>query len=177
MPSEIESEPQQFRMPLGRWARLWDVPQLAEDVTVAISSRFRSSLGSYRATRAEIKLAAWLIDGPRSILQEVLCHEAAHAAVHFRHGEGVKPHGQEWRDFMARAGVTARVRIPISELPTEQQQRLVSSSVWEHRCPICQAARLGRTRVTRWRCRRCREAGHSGELVIERVRRPIAVDA
>jgi predicted SprT family Zn-dependent metalloprotease len=161
---------------VARWARLWQVPRLVSDVALRTSSRFRRSLGSYRASRAQITLAAWLVDGPADLLEEVLCHEAAHAAVHLVHGGRVRPHGPEWRDFMARAGVLARVRIPASEIPDLGQARLTDARLWEHRCPVCQATRFAKTRVTRWRCSRCRGEGRSGELVIERVPGQVAVD-
>lgn len=158
-------------------AESWGLPDLGERVTLRVSRRLRRSLGSYHSGRAEITLAAWLFDAPSPLLDEVLCHEAAHAAVHFLHGRGARPHGREWRDLMAKAGFEPRVRIPFSELPESHRKRLSRSPVWEHRCPVCQATRLARTRVTRWRCTSCRAAGRSGELVIERVPAPIPVDA
>jgi predicted SprT family Zn-dependent metalloprotease len=166
---------QKLRDPIIHWARLWGIPHLGDEVGLRVSSRFRRSLGSYHARRIEITLAAWLIDGPANLLREVLCHEAAHAAVHYVHGDCVRPHGKEWRSFMEQAGVPGRVRIPASELPESQQVALLKTRVWEHRCPVCQTTWLARTRVTRWRCSRCRESGRSGELVIERVASPIAV--
>ena len=168
---------QQLRNSVDQWGRLWGVPHLGEDISLRTSSRFQRSLGSYRATRAEITLAAWLVDGPAGLLREVLCHEAAHAAVHFVHGKQARPHGKEWRGFMEQADLPARVRIPISELPESKRTVLTKSRVWEHRCPVCQATRFARTRVTRWRCSRCRDEGRSGELLVERVPSPIAVDA
>ena len=175
--SVLDSERiQALRNLLAHWAQLWRVPRLSSEVALRASTRFRRSLGSYRASRTEISLAAWLVDGPANLLEEVLCHEAAHAAVHLVHGQRVRPHGPEWRDFMARAGVPARARIPASEIPDFRRTGLAPARVWEHRCPVCQATRFAKTRVTRWRCRPCREAGHSGELLIERVPSPVAVD-
>ena len=159
-----------------QWAVLWGVPNLGNEISLRLSSRFRRSLGSYRASRAEITLAAWLVNGPADLLNEVLCHEAAHAAVHFVHGEHAKPHGNEWQRFMKQAEVPARVRIPTSELPRPHRIAMTTAGVWEHRCPVCQTTRLARSRVTRWRCSRCRSRGRSGELAIERVPGPIAVD-
>ncbi|MAG34386.1 MAG: hypothetical protein CL908_26215 [Deltaproteobacteria bacterium] len=167
---------QAFRDSVGRWGELWGVPRLGGELAIRTSSRFRRSLGSYRSGRAEITLAAWLIEGPSDLLEEVLCHEAAHAAVHFIYKKRVRPHGPEWRGFMAQADMPARVRIPVAELPEFRRSALAKTRVWEHRCPVCQATRLARTRVTRWRCSRCRDEGLSGELVIERVPSPIAVD-
>jgi len=161
---------------VAEWASTWGVPHLTREVTLRASSRMTRSLGSYRASRTEITLAAWLLEGPADLLREVLCHEAAHAAVHLTHGEGVRPHGAEWRALMGQAEMPARVRIPASELPAFRQAELAKARTWEHRCPICQATRIARTRVTRWRCRSCREAGRSGKLAIERVPSPVAVD-
>ncbi len=167
---------QELRDSVTQWGRLWGIRQLGRDVDVRTSSRFRRSLGSYRASRAEITLAAWLVDGPIDLLNEVLCHEAAHAAIHFVHGKRARPHGKEWQGFMTQAEVPARVRIPSSELPESRQSLLSKSRIWEHRCPVCQATRFAKTRVTRWRCSRCRDDGRSGELVVERVPSPVAVD-
>lgn len=166
----------ELRDSVGQWGRLWGVPRLDSEVSLRTSSRFRRSLGSYRASRAEITLAAWLVDGPTQLLDEVLCHEAAHAAVHLVHGNAVRPHGPEWKGLMARASMPARLRIPASELPDSRRSALSRVRIWEHRCPVCQATRFGKTRVTRWRCRTCRGSGLSGELLIERVPSPVEVD-
>jgi len=159
-----------------RWSRLWGLPRLGHEISLRTSSRLQRSLGSYCARRAEITVAAWLLEGPTDLLEEVLCHEAAHAAVHLAHGTGVRPHGPEWRAFMALAEMPARVRMPASDLIGFRKPASTKARVWEHRCPVCQATRFAKTRVTRWRCRLCREAGHSGELLVERVPSPVAVD-
>ena len=158
-----------LRGDLVRWAALWGVPRMGEELRLRASTRMRRSLGSYRAARDEIALAVWLFEAPAALLEEVLCHEAAHAAVHRVHGRSVRPHGREWRGFMERAGLRARVRIPLEELPEARRVELVRAGGWVHRCPVCQATRLARTRVPRWRCRRCRERGLGGELRVERV--------
>lgn len=80
-----------------------------------------------------------------------------------------RPHGREWKAFMAAAGFPARVRIPEAMMPESIRAANRASRRWEHRCPVCQATRMARTRMTRWRCRRCVEAGRSGRLVIGRV--------
>jgi predicted SprT family Zn-dependent metalloprotease len=172
-PERISRE---LRDSLARWGRLWGVPQLDSRVSVRTSSRFQRSLGSYRTRRAEITLAEWLVEGSAQILEEVLCHEAAHAAVHLLHGDGVRPHGLEWRRLMARAEMPARLRIPASCLPASQRSLSSQSRMWEHRCPVCQATRFAKTRVVRWRCRTCREAGLAGNLLIERIPSAVAVD-
>ncbi len=178
-----------LRGDLVRWAALWGVPRMGEELRLRVSTRMRRSLGSYRAARDEIALAVWLFEAPpaqtaptthathATLLHEVLCHEGAHAAVHRVHGRSVRPHGREWRGFMERAGLRPRVRIPLEELPAARRAELVQTGRWVHRCPVCQATRLARTRVPRWRCRRCRERGLGGELRVERVGAAMAVDA
>lgn len=158
------------------WGDLWGVSQLDHKVSLRVSSRLRCSLGNYRASSLRITLAAWLIDDASPLLAEVLCHEAAHAVVHMTHGTFVKPHGPQWKDLMAKATMPVRARIPSSELPLAQQSAIQVSSVWQHRCPVCQATRFARTRIPRWRCRSCVEAGYTGELFVERVAGPVLVD-
>ncbi|MEZ4333066.1 MAG: SprT-like domain-containing protein [Myxococcota bacterium] len=94
---------------------------------------------------------------------------AARKKVRSRAGARVRPHGAEWRAFMEAAGFPARVRIPEELMPESIRAANRASRKWEHRCPVCQATRMARTRVTRWRCRRCVEDGRSGRLVIGRV--------
>ncbi|MFO0691758.1 MAG: hypothetical protein U0900_23890 [Myxococcota bacterium] len=135
---------------------------------------------------------------PHPLLDEVLCHEAAHAAVHLSVGrvggaggvgagsglrgglravlgigrgrrERPRPHGPEWRAFMIAAGLEPRVRIPEALMPADVRARMAAAKRWEHRCLGCDATRMARARMTRWRCRRCVEAGGSGRLGIRWV--------
>ena len=157
--------------------KLWGHPRLADEVSFRTSSRLWRTLGSFRASPNEITIATWLMDGPVVLRDEVFCHEAAHAAVSITFERAVRPHGPEWRDLVAKAGFVPRIRIPVAELPESQQGHLARPSAWEHRCPVCQATRFARIRMSRWRCSGCRALGRSGELVIERVPIPIPVDA
>ena len=76
----------------------------------------RVSLGFYLSRSREIRVADFLFDGPVALLQEVVCHEFAHAAVDERYGRRGRPHGREWRSLMRLAGREPRVRIPGVEL-------------------------------------------------------------
>lgn len=177
---------------------LWDVPLLAKSIRVQTSARYRRSLGAYHPSRAQITLASWLLDeAPHPLLDEVLCHEAAHAAVHLSVGavgsdlrgglravlgigrgrrERPRPHGPEWRAFMVAAGLEPRVRIPEALMPADMRAKMSAGKRWEHRCLGCQAVRMARGRMTRWRCRRCVEKGGSGRLEIRRVFNLMAVE-
>jgi predicted SprT family Zn-dependent metalloprotease len=154
---------------LSNWAVAWGVPGLDSRVRLIASSRMRVSLGLYYSRSREIRIADFLFDGPASLLQEVVCHEFAHAAVDERFGRAVRPHGPEWRCLMQRAGFEPRVRISGAELerliPIARSRRVG----WLHRCPNCQAERIGGRPVSNWRCVACVSSGLTGRLEIERL--------
>lgn len=156
---------------------IWGVPDFASSVSIRLSTRQRRTLGKYRARTAEITVAACLIEADDQLLREVLCHEAAHAAVRALHGAGLPPHGPEWRSLMAKAGFPARATIPLSDLPATPNTKNIESAMWEHRCPVCQATRYARTRVTRWRCHGCRTRGDSGALMIRLITQDAVEDS
>jgi predicted SprT family Zn-dependent metalloprotease len=167
---------QPLRDRLADWGSLWGIPSFAERVALRTSRRMRTSLGSYDARRVQLTVANWLVAGPLALLEEVLCHEAAHAAVHTLHGRHAKAHGTEWRALMEQAGVEPRVRMPWGALPASRRVPTARRGLWEHRCPVCQVTRVARTRVSRWRCRSCREAGRDGRLVIWRLPQAMEID-
>lgn len=154
---------------LTHWARLWGVPGLASQVTVEISPRMTRGLGRCYPGRRLIRISERLLQGPRSILRETLCHEFAHIAVREINGSKSPPHGSTWAELMRVAGFEprARLRDPSNEIPPRnesQRQRYL----YVHRCPVCQMERVARRPVKRWRCRACIEAGLDGKLEIER---------
>jgi predicted SprT family Zn-dependent metalloprotease len=100
---------------------------------------------------------------------EVLCHEAAHAAVVALHGRRVRPHGAEWRDLMLFAGFRPRVRLPSEDLVGLPRFAQRARVLWEHRCPVCQAHRFAGRPVRQWRCATCWAEGLPGQLRITRV--------
>jgi predicted SprT family Zn-dependent metalloprotease len=116
-----------------------------------------------------MRVAAFLLGAPDQLLHEVLCHEAAHAAVYELHGRGPKPHGLEWRKLMVAAGFEPRVRLKVALLAGQPQRGAPARVLWEHRCPVCQVVRLAGRRVPEWRCAACQAAGLAGELVVTRV--------
>lgn len=153
---------------LGRWAGLWGVPDLPASLQLRSSTRMRTSLGRCAPARSEIRIADFLLEGPRSLLLEVVCHEAAHAAVHCLHGGEARPHGHEWRALMRAAGYPGQTRMPaerLSVLPTDAARRRI---LWEHRCPSCRRSRLAGRPVRAWRCTACRAEGLTGRIVITR---------
>ena len=89
---------------IEEWGRLWGVPDLTAGVSISFSKRMTRSLGRTRPGQGTVRLAHHLKDAPPDVLEEVLCHEVAHVAVHRRHGRSAKPHGPEWADLVQSAG-------------------------------------------------------------------------
>jgi len=81
----------------------------------------------------------------------------------------LRPHGREWKSLMSEAGFEPRARIPEAELPAAARARTAAGSRWEHACPACDLRHIARRHMPRWRCRACREAGRTGELVVVKL--------
>jgi predicted SprT family Zn-dependent metalloprotease len=152
-----------------RWSEQWGVPDLRHQVRLELSHRMRSSLGGYHASARVIRIADTLLEAPRHLLHEVLCHEAAHAAVEILHGGRVRSHGREWRELMRRVGLEPRVQVPGAELGGASQRAARKRWVWRHRCPHCRAERIAGRPVRQWRCRPCQAAGGDGKLKVTRL--------
>ena len=87
---------------MANWSALWGTPALESTVSIHYSSRMTRSLGRCYPERGLIRIAVSLLDGPRTILEEALCHELAHIAVHELNGGKCRPHGPEWRPLCER---------------------------------------------------------------------------
>lgn len=151
------------------WSTTWGVPDLRREVRLELSHRMRSSLGGFYAQGRVIRIADTLLEAPPPLLQEVLCHEAAHAAVEILHGGRARSHGREWRELMRRVGLEPRVHVPGAELGQASQRAARKRWVWRHRCPHCRAERIAGRPVRQWRCRPCQSAGGDGKLKVTRV--------
>ncbi|MFK7898280.1 MAG: SprT-like domain-containing protein [Myxococcota bacterium] len=188
----------EWRERLDKWAHAWDVAGLPDDVRIVVSRRMRVTLGVYAYREREIRIASFLLDAPAVFLQEVVCHEFAHAAMHARdlnraaeeraqesksearsergltrrrrsRRKRASPHGAGWRQLMQQAGWIPRARIPRAELDRLVPFRESNRVVWRHRCPQCHGERLAGRPVRDWRCGRCRFFGIGGRLEIERI--------
>lgn len=148
---------------LTRWGILWGCPTLEVHASVRFNTRLRRALGRCHPRSGAIHLNPLLLEAAPAHLEAVLCHEAAHVAAYLLYGEGVKPHGPEWRTLVTRAGYSSETRSSQFGSPSPQGR---PRRRYEHRCPVCQSVRFGGRPVRSWRCAECVEAGLSGDLVI-----------
>lgn len=95
---------------LRSWCHLWGADDLAPKITVEFSSRMTRSLGRCYPDRNLIRIAQFVLDKSDALVQEVLCHEAAHIAAHHLYGSSIRPHGPEWKALMQEAGFPPSVR-------------------------------------------------------------------
>lgn len=152
------------RLPV--WGSLWGIPDLAAQVRVCVSLRMGRSLGRWLPARREIRVNSLALSSAR-VLEEVLCHEAAHGAIHLRQGPVLRAHGPEWQRLMQTAGFAARVRIPLPGTVAVPHGNH-ADRVYEHRCPVCQSVSYARRPMPRLRCTACRAVGLDGVLEIVR---------
>lgn len=145
--------------------------RLEDRVSVVFSHRMVKSLGRCDLKNKTIRLNPKLKGRRGEILLEVLCHEAAHIAVHETHGARSGPHGEEWRRYVSQAGFEPRVATGLKGY-NPPSLRKPATAVYEHRCPVCQMTRRSQRPVSRWRCAACMWAGLDGRLIIERITKP-----
>lgn len=151
-----------LRERLSSWAAAWRTPGLEKRIRLELSPRMRVALGRALPREKLVRINAAIVEHHPALVEEILCHEAAHVAVHELYRDYRQPHGPEWQELMRLAGFEPRVRMELaSPLPGSR-----AKNVWEHQCPVCQARRTARRPVYRWRCAACVGAGLSGELTI-----------
>jgi predicted SprT family Zn-dependent metalloprotease len=154
---------------LNRWLTRWETPALIGNLRVEFSPRLRRAFGRCYQEERLIRLTPSLRTSQSHLLAEILCHEAAHAAVYELYGIAAKPHGSEWEELMRVAGFEPRVRIPVVVRSGETGDE--GRVVWLHHCPNCEKSRHAMRPMHRWRCRTCVEDGSEGRLVIRREQR------
>jgi len=161
--------PDEWQTLVAGWCGKWGVASLADELTIMLSTRFRTCLGRCTVGSNEIRVAAFLVYASPELLHEVLCHEAAHAAAYRLHGNRVRPHGREWGRLMRIAGFRPRAAIPADVLDRQPAAMTRRRVRWEHRCENCDLRHLAGRPVKTWRCAACRKRGLDGRLQIRRV--------
>jgi len=152
--------PPLVRKRLDRWLAHWGTPSLSRSLRIEWSSRLRRSFGRCYQDERLIRLTPSLRESQSFLLSEILCHEAAHAAVYELYGAVAHPHGPEWEAMMRTAGFEPRVRIPVvvrnrrSDVPVDRVIRSAHPS--EQRRQAAAAGRRRRSAAPRKRARRRR---------------------
>jgi len=167
MPTPEAAIPPRLQRRLERWLARWGTPGLASSLRIEFSPRLRRAFGRCYQDERLIRLTPSLLDTQSHLLAEILCHEAAHAAVYELCGAAAKPHGEEWEEMMRMAGFEPRVRIPVVVRNTAREAAR-DRVVYLHRCPVCDLSRHAARPMHTWRCRTCVGTRSQGELVIRR---------
>jgi predicted SprT family Zn-dependent metalloprotease len=154
----VPNKPFNYTQVLADWATSWRTPQLPGRVTVTFSGRMTKSLGRVRPMTGQIRLNSKLQTVPRRFLLEVLCHEAAHVAVHLLHGANAKPHGPEWQELVRIAGYQPATKLGHQAL-TQKAPQKTAISRHRYRCRICQCDYFVRRKSSRLHCNLCYSAG------------------
>ena len=152
---------------IRRWSKCWRVPKLSHEISLEWSKRLRCSLGRAYPERRLIRLSE-LLKNPEyeHLLNEVLCHEAAHIAAYEIYGKQAKCHGLEWQELVRLAGFEPESCYKVDSIRRPRDEDRV---LYEHVCTVCHASRLARRRQPQWRCVACQNAGLDGALVIRSV--------
>ena len=165
--AEVVASAKHHRL-MRKWASVWGLPDLSTTVQFELSPRLKTSLAHCLPAQRLVRLNPVLLEpSNRNLLQEVLCHELAHIAMHELDGASHRPHGPEWKSLVRAAGFEPNTRLALKNPRPGESPR--KSSKFEHRCPVCQAVRYSTRRVRSWRCEACHWDGLAGELVITKL--------
>lgn len=147
-------------------ARVWDHP-LTAGLRVRFNTRLKATLARWVASGDVIELNPSAANRSAKERREIICHEAAHRAVHDLYGRSARPHGPEWRALVEAAGFEARTTLfRCGKL----RRRASGAFVYRHVCQVCHFSKRAKRRIVRWRCPECRAIGLEGKLHVERVR-------
>jgi len=155
----VPRKPFNYTQVLSDWASSWRTPQLPGRVVVIFSRRMTKSLGRVHPKTGQVRLNCRLKKAPRKFLLEVLCHEAAHVAVHLLHGTNAKPHGREWQELVRIAGYQPSTKLGHEALMTPKVCKSPAISRHRYRCRICQCDYFVRRKSSRLHCNLCHSAG------------------
>ena len=166
MPSISPQRLRSARRLLQRWSSCWGIVGVERSITVVSDRRFKRTLGRCYPKRGVIKIHPDVSTAPHRTFAAVLCHEAAHLAVHRLFGRAVAPHGREWATLVEAAGFSPSTRL---HLASPEQGPSSTRHTYLHVCPVCQGVWRAKRYVPNWRCPDCIANRLPGCLVVERV--------
>ena len=115
------------------WSLRFELPRLAERVTLHWHARLRTTAGLARLDCAVILLNPRLLAFPEELTRTFL-HELAHLVAHARHPRRlIDPHGPEWRQACRDLGLADEKRC--HTLPLATPRRVERK--YTYHCPQC----------------------------------------
>ena len=115
------------------WALRFELPRLAERVTLHWHARLRTTAGLARLDCAVILINPRLLAFPEELTRTFL-HELAHLVAHARHPcRLIDPHGPEWRQACRDLGLADEKRC--HTLPLATPRRVERK--YTYHCPQC----------------------------------------
>jgi len=134
-----------------RCGRAWDMPDLAERVSIAYNPRLRTTLGRALLADNRVELNVRLLREHPGELLPTDVHELAHLAVRMRYGN-VQSHGMHFRAFMRAVNLSAA---STHSLPTKHLKSRRRRYVYLHRCSDCGMMFIARKVRSDCYCRQC----------------------
>lgn len=176
---------------LSRLSLAWSCPDLAAGTAVRFSSRLTRSVARADPLRSAITVSSKL-PAEQAIVDEVICHEAAHLLAFARVGRSEKPHGPTWQALVREGGHEPRLRLAAAFAGPDDSSSVGSGAGggagagrpatagssqgrprrFRPHCLVCDFSRVAGRRMSAWRCGDCVAAGLAGKLAI--VELPVA---
>jgi len=130
---------------------LWELPDLAQRVTIVYNPRLRTTLGRAILDYNRVELNIRLLRAYPDELLATVVHELAHLAVRMRYGSA-PPHGREFKALMRAAGMSAA---STHKLDTERVGLRRRRYAYLHRCSDCGVMFIARKPRRDCYCRAC----------------------
>jgi len=116
-----------------RCGRVWDVPDLADRVTIVYNPRLRTTLGRAMLEDNRVELNVHLLRAYPDELLATLVHELAHLVVRMRYPRA-PAHGREFKALMRSVNLPAATT---HNLDTERLNLRRRRYAYLHRCSDC----------------------------------------
>jgi len=137
----------------GRCGQAWEMPGLADKVSIVYNPRLRTTLGRALLEENRVELNVHLLrEHPAELLATVV-HELAHLVVRMRYGHRkVRPHGMHFRALMRAVNLSAAAT---HSLPAKHLKRRRRRYFYLHRCSDCGMMFIARKVRRDCYCREC----------------------
>jgi len=103
---------------------------LAGLISVSFNSRCKKRLGLAKLQQRQIEIGCYLyLQVSESEQQDTIIHETCHLVAHEIYGNKIRPHGDEWKSLMRKAGGTPKavhksLKTDSSKIPVRGMHRV-----------------------------------------------------